>query len=213
MDTTTRRHMLKAAAAGSMAVGFGLLTRREAVGSQQIESVQEAAAEDAHGPHAPHPRLPDGPLSTATVSFGVWPADPAEPLDRYRTISPNFRNVHLLIPHEATIKAGGSVNFVITGLHQLVIYGDGHEAAMVDPNLVVEGTELIDDPNGRIYRGLDPSALTYAALTPPLVAPNIRAARDRIEAVQFPQPGRYLVICGFRPHFLDDMYGYVKVLP
>jgi hypothetical protein len=105
------------------------------------------------------------------------------------------------------------VNFVLSGLHQLVIYDDGHEPHLVNAELVVPGTELIDDPNRRIYRGLDPSALTYAALTPPLVFPNIRAVRDRIEAVQFPLPGRYLVICGFRPHFLDDMYGYVKVLP
>ena len=42
--------------------------------------------------------------------------------------------------------------------------------------------------------------------------------QDRVEVVRFPQPGRYLVICGVLPHFFDPatgefiMYGYVRVL-
>lgn len=213
MEKTTRRNLLKAAAAGGMAAGLGLVMRPEAAGSQEIAPAQDPTmTEDVHA-HGAHTRPPDGPLSSATVSFGVWPADPANPFDRYRTVSLNTRNVHLLIPHEATIRAGGSVNFVLTGLHQLIIYGDGHEPQNIDTSLVVKDTEFIDDSYRRIYRGLDPSALKYDALVPALPMPNIAFARDRIEAVQFPVPGRYLVICGFRPHFLDDMYGYVKVLP
>jgi plastocyanin len=213
MEKRTRRNLLKAAAAGSMAAGLGLVIRPDAAGSQEIAPAQDpTATEDAHA-HGRHTRPPDGPLSSATVSFGVWPADPANPFDRYRSVSLNTRNVHLLIPQEATIRAGGSVNFVLTGLHQLVIYDDGHEPADVNANQLVAGTEFIDDAYRRIYRGLDPAVLKYDALTPPLAPPNIAFVRDRIEAVQFPVPGRYLVICGFRPHFRDDMYGYVKVLP
>ena len=60
------------------------------------------------------------------------------------------------------------------------------------------GVPLINDPTDRLYRGLDPS------LHP----------RDRIEAVTFPQPGLYLVICGIHDHFVNDrMYGFVRVLP
>lgn len=44
---------------------------------------------------------------------------------------------------------------------------------------------IINDPNRRIYRGLDPSL----------------QALDRVEVVQFPKPGTYLVICGVLPHY------------
>jgi hypothetical protein len=36
--------------------------------------------------------------------------------------------------------------------------------------------------------------------------------RDRVEVVQFNQAGRHLVICGLQTHFLDNMYGWVRVL-
>lgn len=54
---------------------------------------------------------------------------------------------------------------------------------------------------------------------PPL--PNTTAPlsiQDRIEVVNFPNPGRFLVICGVLPHFFDQatgefiMFGYVRVL-
>ena len=44
------------------------------------------------------------------------------------------------------------------------------------------------------------------------------ALQDRVETVRFPNPGRFLVICGVLPHFFDAatqrfiMFGYVKVL-
>src|SRR5919108_4765434 len=117
MAKTTRRNVLKATAAGSVAAGLGLMIRPEAFGSQESAGGQEAAGpEDPHRSHQPHVRPPDGPLSSATVSFGVWPADPRDPLDRFRSVSLNSRNVHLLIPYEATIRAGGAVNFVLSGL-------------------------------------------------------------------------------------------------
>lgn len=36
---------------------------------------------------------------------------------------------------------------------------------------------------------------------------------DRVEVVQFAEPGTYLVICGVLPHFQEGMYGYMRVLP
>lgn len=141
-----------------------------------------------------------GPLASATVSFGQWSA---APLDRFPNINaPVARNQHQLIPNEVTIRAGGAVNFIIAGFHNIIVYDDGTEAAAINVNNTVPptagGPPLINDPNNRIYRGLDPS------LQP----------QDRIEVVSFPNPGTYLVICGVRPHFVNDgMFGFVKVLP
>jgi hypothetical protein len=58
------------------------------------------------------------------------------------------------------------------------------------------GGPLINDPVGRVYAGLNPSAQD----------------RDRVEVVEFPSPGRHLVICGVQGHFLEGMFGYVRAL-
>jgi plastocyanin len=142
----------------------------------------------------------DGPLSNATVSFGGWMTFPA--LDRFPNNSPRTANHHALTPDVAKIKAGGTVNFIIGGFHHVLIYDDGTKPGDIDTSITIPPTNqpappLIADPNRRIYRGLDPS-------TQP---------QDRVEVVQFPNPGTYLVICGVLPHFQEGMYGYVRVLP
>jgi plastocyanin len=140
---------------------------------------------------------------SATVSFGQWMSSP--PLDRF----PNFggsptTNVHALIPNVVTIKAGGSVNFIVSGLHNIAIYDDGVQPIEINIALTTPTTSpdppvlpIINDPNRRIYRGVDPTL----------------QARDRVEVVNFSKPGTYLVICGVLPHFQEGMYGYVRVLP
>jgi hypothetical protein len=55
---------------------------------------------------------------------------------------------------------------------------------------------MINDPEGRVYAGLDPSLQD----------------RDRVEVVEFPNPGLHLVICGVLSHFQGGMFGYVRVL-
>ena len=111
---------------------------------------------------------------------------------------------HQLIPFTVTIEAGGTVNFIISGLHQVIVYDDGTRPEDIDTTLTTTTTGatpspavvLIDDPMHRIYRGPDPSLFP----------------RDRVEVVYFPNPGVYLVICGVRNHFVNDgMYGFVKV--
>jgi plastocyanin len=143
------------------------------------------------------------PLNNATVSFGQWMSSP--PLDRF----PNFRgspttNVHRITPNVVTIKAGGSVNFIVSGLHNIAIYYDGVQPTEINIALTTPTTNpappivpIINDPNNRIYRGLDPTL----------------QAIDRVEVVNFSEPGTYLVICGLLPHFVEGMYGYVRVLP
>src|ERR1044071_4833795 len=71
-----------------------------------------------------------GPLATATVSFGQWRTNP--PLDRFPNASPGNGTVNTVTPNEVTIKAGGSVNFIIAGLHQVIIYDDGTQALQIN---------------------------------------------------------------------------------
>jgi len=142
----------------------------------------------------------DGPMASATVVFGSWITDP--PLDRFPNNSPRTANNHKLLPYTATIKAGGSVTFNISGTHLLLIYGDGTTLASIT-RTVVEATPgpppfpgFINDPVNRIYRGLDPRLLP----------------QDRQETVTFVEKGTYLVVCGLVPHFDEGMHGFVKVV-
>ena len=138
-----------------------------------------------------------GPLANATVTFGEWRTDP--PLDRFQPFTPPTNHHHIL-PNEATVKAGGAVNFIISGFHLLLVYDNGTRPENIDTSKQIPGppVPLIDDPNRRIYRGLDPRSQ-------PL---------DRVEAVHFPKAGMYLVICGVLPHFVTDhMFSWVRVLP
>jgi len=182
---------LKVAAAGGFAAGLGLTARAKTLTDP---SAQHDAAAHQHESLA-------GPLANALVNFGSWNTDP--PLDRFPNNSPAAGNWHPVLPAEVTIKAGGAVTFAISGLHQVVVYGDGTRPDDIDENNTIpttgvpSGVALINDPNNRIYRGPDPSLLP----------------RDRVEAVHFPNPGSYLVICGVFNHFVAGMYALVRVLP
>jgi hypothetical protein len=143
-----------------------------------------------------------GPLAMATVAFGAWRTDLS--LDRFPNISSGTANSHAVSPYQATIKAGGSVAFVISGLHQILVYGPDIRPESINAQLTrpstgtPAGTPLINDPANRVYGGLDPS-------TQP---------RERTEVVNFHAEGKYLVICGVQSHFVDNnMYGWVRVLP
>lgn len=206
MAKTTRRDLLKVAGAGSLAAGLGI-TDLPAPKSGK----PKAGDKDEHK----HENV-EGPLANATVSFGAWPSEPPAPpftpqpsFDRFPNLGAGpppagLPNVHQLIPFEATIKAGGSVNFIIAGYHLVLVYDDGTKPSDIDTSLLIGpasmpphgGPPLINDPDKRIYRGLDP-----------LLFPQ-----DRVEVVHFAKKGRYLVICGVLPHFTDGMVGYVKVV-
>jgi len=155
-----------------------------------------------------------GPLATATISFGEWQT--AVPLDRYPPAPPipppPPGGGHLLVPHEVTIRVGGTVNFIISGFHQVIVYAPGTTPEEINTSLIrptrgtPAGIPLINDPTNRLYAGLDPSTVHGGPPTP--IVPLL----DRVETVQFSRKGRHLVICGVLPHFLDNMFGWVKVL-
>lgn len=88
---------------------------------------------------------------------------------------------------------------------------DDINAALADPAPLAN---LIDDPNGRIHVGLSPSGVPANFFAPSMPAAAIPAPpQDRVESVTFPNPGTYLVICAVRGHFVDGMFGFVRVLP
>jgi len=216
---TTRRHLLQAAAAGGVTVaGLGTVLgarQNPGQGSEHAHDNRPLTDKRAH----------------VVVSFGQWDADPARPLDRWpinEEVETRTRNIHLMLPFEAEVDAGGAVSFIISGFHQILIYGPGREladvkAAAVGLNLPAFGPfppPLVNYLEDLVYRGLDPRVLQYLPLPlipgpPPLPAPppagTANPVVDRIESVNFKEPGRYLVICGVRPHFDTDMHGYVNV--
>ena len=151
-----------------------------------------------------------GPQANATVSFGAWKIEP--PLNRFNQPVPVTTNHHHQLPFEARIKAGGSVNFVISGFHVLGIYAPGTELDDINLalTLAIPGAPMgfppvINDSSNRVYWGVNPFSLVPAG-SPPSV--------DRVEAVTFDAPGNHLVICTFTPHFnvTEKMHGYVRVL-
>jgi plastocyanin len=184
-----RREFFEKAALGSAA--FVALPARSAKAALVAEAEPQG---HQHG-------AVQGPLATATVSFGQWAANG---LDRFPDLgAPGLPNGHQLIPYEVKIAAGGTVNFIVGGFHHVLVYDDGSQPGDIDVTQTIPvtnppGPPLINDATNRIYRGLDPSTVP----------------QDRAEVVQFPNPGTYLVICGVLPHFANDgMYGFVRVLP
>ena len=185
-----RREFVEKLGAGSaVAVAGGALAA----------SITQRSAEAQGSAHAHTPVT--GPLANATVSFGAWP----QPLDRLAALPPGVPppNVHQLIPYITTIKAGGTVNFIVAGFHNIAVYGNGTKPEDINPSILrdVPGApppfpKLIDDATNRVFRGI--------AAFPPV---NV----DRVEVVHFPEKGDYLVICAFVPHFEDGMWGWVKV--
>jgi plastocyanin len=172
-----------------------------AIGGASKPAGAVAAQGKEHGHSAQAPM--NGSGANAVINFGQWKSEP--PLDRYPNIPPTPpQNSHHLLPSTVQIKAGGSVSFIISGLHQIVVYGpdvapsDINVTTLVATTGVPPGVPLINDANQRVYRGPDPSLM---------------GTFDRVESVHFPNAGRFLVICGVLPHFVEGMFGYVVVLP
>jgi hypothetical protein len=189
--------------AGVFAIGIPVLGQHH-----EISKPTEAASQ------------PGGPLRSATVTFGAFMSHPTActtptpcpVLDRFVPgTNAAAYNHHALVPEIATIAAGGTVNFIISGFHVVAIYDDGIQPSDIDISILVPPTTptgparvpaVFNDPAGRIYRGLDPATL-------PAGGPR----SDRVEAFMFDRPGLYLVVCAVVSHFQDGMYGYVRVLP
>lgn len=139
------------------------------------------------------------PLS-AEVLFGVpGVGSPFPPPEGHDSSSHAQDN---LVPRTVVIQRGGRVTFNTFGPHGVAIYEDGTDPRAIDTSVLAAAqpgcppVPLIDDPDGRIA----------------VVAPQPCAGGTTAPAFTFHNPGRYLVICRFLPHFAEfDMYGWVIV--
>ena len=147
----------------------------------------------------------NGNRQSVTVSFGVG----------LNTATPGNSANHHVVPDVIEVRAGGVVNFVVGGFHQIFVYNPG-----VRPkDLIVPpfpGPLFINDFRNLYYQGINPSNATAPTGANPATPPENTTVRtntqNRTESVGFTTPGVYLVICNVNPHFRDGMIAWVRVL-
>ena len=126
---------------------------------------------------------------------------------------------HHVLPDVIKVRAGGVVNFVVGGFHQIFVYNPGvkPEDLIVPPLPGQPGGNLfINDLRNLYYHGINPANAATPTGANPASPPNnsnIRTnTQNRTESVAFTTPGVYLVICNVNPHFQDGMIAWVRVL-
>ena len=167
----------------SLIVGIGLLVLTLGVSTFALSGVVTA-----------------DPPANATVLFGDPNAgSPFPPGDDH---DESDHAADKLIPRTAVISQGGTVTFETFGVHQVAIYDAGTKASDIDSTIRTGGGDgcppvpLINDGTNRLAV-LDDQPCAGGSTAP---------------SFTFENPGRYLVICNFLPHFEDaDMYGWVIV--
>jgi plastocyanin len=149
----------------------------------------------------------NGNRQSVTVSFGVG-------------LNTAAAANHHVVPGVITVRAGGVVNFVLGGFHQIFVYNPGVKPRdlIVPPfPTPTPGENLfINDFRNLYYQGINPSNATAPTGANPGTPPENTTVRtntqNRTESVGFTTPGWYLVICNVNPHFRDGMIAWVKVL-
>jgi hypothetical protein len=107
-----------------------------------------------------------------------------------------------------------SVNFVVAGFHWPWVYKTGVPLQEVADHIPAAGTfvnyEVITGGVSNVFaKGVfpgTPPAFADAATFPFLSTMN------RTDTFAFSTPGRYLVICNVRGHFIDGMYAWIRVV-
>jgi plastocyanin len=147
-----------------------------------------------------------------TVAFGAG----------LNTAQPGNPENHHILPEVIKVRTGDVVNFVVSGLHVIRVYERGVRLRDVRDGIPDE-CETNPPPDTCFPGGPVPVippmdlAVYYEGLNsigpPPPVPPfaPLSLAQNRVEAVSFLKPGRYLVICAVLPHFNDGMMAWVEV--
>jgi plastocyanin len=162
---------------------------------QGVSGIGSSTADSSSGERVA--ALSSTPL-TATVQFGL--PDVGSPFPPPLGHDQSVHAKDNLVPRTVVIKAGGTVTFNTFGVHQVAIYDDGTEPEDIDTSIVrptpcVGGAPLlINDGDRRLAVFDQPCAGGPAA-----------------PSYTFTEPGRYLVICAFLPHFEVQMWGWVIV--
>jgi hypothetical protein len=146
-----------------------------------------------------------------TVAFGAG----------LNTAQPGNTPNHHIIPQEFTVRitkarklngdvvvVPATVNFIVSGFHWPWVYNDGVTLAQVQANIPASGTFV--NYNVNVFaKGVFPG-------TPPAFADAtffpLSNAMNRTDSFGFSTPGRYLVICNVRGHFIDGMYAWINVV-
>ena len=152
----------------------------------------------------------DKPPASITVAFGAG----------LNTAQPGNTPNHHIIPQEFTVRitkakkldgtvvfVPATVNFVVSGFHWAWVYNAGVTLGQVKANVPAVGTFVNYDVNV-FAKGVNPG-------TPPAFADasvNPSGVSNRTDSFGFSIPGRYLVICNVRGHFVDGMYAWIKVV-
>ena len=145
------------------------------------------------------------PGTTATVQFGQ-----ANVGSKFPPTSGHDQSAHAvdnMVPRTVVIDKGGKVTFNTFGVHQIGIYAPGTEPSDIDT------TDLVLTPAGCPRPG------PPAAPVPLLINDDTNRVALYTHACDAPwtaehtfdEPGKYLVICAFLPHFEVQMYGWVIV--
>ena len=153
---------------------------------------------------------PSGTLSTlatplsATVQFGQ--PNVGSPFPPTSGHDQSAHAVDNMVPRTVVIDTGGTVTFNIPGVHQVAIYGPGTEPDDIDTSMLILMPPGCPRPGGAPLLINDPEnrEALYAQ-------PCLPGGAARVVTHTFTEPGRYLVICAFLPHFQVQMWGWVEV--
>jgi hypothetical protein len=102
-----------------------------------------------------------------------------------------------------------TVTFVIAGFHWAWVYNPGVTLQEVANNIPAAGTFVNYDMNV-FAKGVNPG--TPAAGFVDGGPFPLSFTHNRTDTFAFSTPGKYLVICNVRGHFIDGMYAWVRVV-
>ena len=179
----------------------------------------------AHDHDKGHDR--DDGRKIVTVAFGAG----------LNTAQPGNAANHHVLPELIKVDAGDIVNFVVSGLHVIRVFDKGLSLRDVKAAIPAEcqtnpaggapfpatcSAVLAPGPVPVLAATAGPPAtslglpLYYSglnSLAPPAAPPfaPISVDQNRVEAISFTKPGRYLVLCAVLPHLNDGMYAWVEV--
>jgi plastocyanin len=196
-----------------------------AVAGLSCAFAQSAALADDrdHDGHDRHDR--DGRIVTVAFGAGLNTAQPGNPAN------------HHVLPEVIKVEVGDVVNFVVSGLHVIRVFEKGVKLSDVKSAIPTEcqtnppgGAPFPETCNAVLAPGPVPVLAASAgppatslglplfynglnSLAPPPAPPfaPISVDQNRVEAITFSKPGRYLVICAVLPHLNDGMTAWVEV--
>ena len=142
-----------------------------------------------------------GAALTATINFGRDDLGSPFPPPSGHDQSGHSRDT--IFPRDTVIDKGGTVTFIMgaSGVHEAAIYEPGTTPEDINTSLTeppapgCPPVPVINDPNHRIA----------------VVSDQVCEGGSKTPTWTFTQPGKYLVICNFLPHFNLGMYAWVTV--